>query len=202
MAGRLKLFYIKLEEMVKERTRELEQSHDETAILYSMVSALNRSLDTEETLEESMKTMMELMKAEGTVIWMLDPKRGRFTIMGSRGLTGGQPQKERLSELLEIIGDQIIQDAQLWTSENLTTDSRMEEPAIPEEDFIAMTGVPLKSKDKVIAILFLLFRNVRALTSREENVLHSVGSQIGIAIENAQLFAKLLNRDENRPPEK
>ena len=200
MAARLKLFYIKLEEMVKERTRELEQSHDETTILYSMVSALNRSLDMAETLEESMKTMQELMRAEATVIWMLDPKRGRFAISSFRGLTGDIAQKERLSEHFEAISDQIIQRGNLWTSENLSTDARLENPAIPDEDYIAMTGVPLKSKDKVIAVLFLLYKNVRALTIREENVLLSVGSQIGIAIENAQLFAKLLKHDERNPP--
>ncbi len=201
MTAKLKLFYIKLEEMVKERTRELEQSNEEISILYSMVSALNRSLDMEETVEESMKTMTELMKADAAVIWMLDPKRGRFAVSGSRGLTGDLAQKERLADLFEALGDQIIQGGRLWTSENLSTDPRLEEPILLEEDYIAVTGVPLKSKDKVIAILFLLYKNIRALTTREENVLLSVGSQIGIAIENAQLFAKLLKHDKPNPPE-
>jgi HAMP domain-containing protein len=201
MAGRLKLFYIKLEEMVKERTRELEQSNEETSILYSMVSALNRSINITDTFDESMKTMLELIKADAATIWMLDPRRGQFTVTASRGLRNDPAQNERLSELFETIGDQIIRNGNLWTSENLSTESRLEEPRISDEDYLAVTGIPLKSKDKVIAILFLLFKNIRALTTREENVLKSVGSQIGIAIENAQLFSKLLKHDEPKPPE-
>ena len=200
MASRLKLFYIKLEEMVKERTRELERRTEELGLLYTVTSSLNRTLSLEDTLETALRTLMERMKADAAAVWMLDPQKGRYVIAASRGLPTERWRQERLESLFDHVADQIIQGGQLWTSENLTVDPRLEGFAFEEEDFIALTGIPLRSKDKIIAILFLLYRQIRALTTWEEQVLESLGSHIGIAIENAQLFARLLHRNDT-PPE-
>lgn len=195
MASKLKLFYIKLEEMVKERTRELEQRNEEISILYSIVSTLNQSLDLERTFSEALKTLIEVMKADTGVIWMLDNRRRSFAIVASQGIDLNPEREQRLSELFEYIGDKIINSGKLWSSENLSVDERIEGIRIPEEDCISIVGIPLKSKDKVLAIMYLLYKNIRALTSREEEMLLSIGSHIGIAVENSLLFAKLLRHD-------
>jgi len=196
MASKLKLFYIKLEEMVKERTRELEQRNEEISILYSTVTTLNQSLDLDMTFTESLKTLIEVMKAEAGAIWMLDNKRRRFAIVASQGIDLTTAREQKMSEIFEFIGDKIINHGKMWASENITVDDRLENISISEEDFISIVGIPLKSKDKVPAIMFLLYKNIKALTSREEEMLSSIGSHIGIAIENSLLFAKLLRHDE------
>jgi len=196
MASKLKLFYIKLEEMVKERTRELEQRNEEISILYSTATTLNQSLDADRTFSESLKTLIEVMKADAGVIWMLDNKLRRFAIVASQNIDLKPEREQKMSEIFEFIGDKIIHDGKLWASENITVDDRLENIHIPEEDFISIAGIPLKSKDKVVAIMFLLNRNIKALTSREEDMLLSIGSHIGIAVENSLLFAKLLRHDE------
>ncbi|MCC6544242.1 MAG: HAMP domain-containing protein [Nitrospirae bacterium] len=196
MASKLKLFYIKLEEMVKERTRELEQRNEEISILYSTATTLNQSLDADKTFSESLKTLIEVMKADAGVIWMLDNKLRRFTIAASQNIDLKPEREKRMSEIFEFIGDKIIHDGKLWASENITVDDRLENVQVPEEEFISIAGIPLKSKDKVVAIMFLLNKNIKALTSREEDMLLSIGSHIGIAVENSLLFAKLLRHDE------
>ncbi|OGW16236.1 MAG: hypothetical protein A2035_02190 [Nitrospirae bacterium GWA2_42_11] len=196
MSAKLKLFYIKLEEMVKERTRELEQRSEEISILYSIVTTLNQSLDIERTFSEALKTLIDVMKADAGAIWMLDNRRRAFAIVASAGIDLNQAREQRLSELFEYIGDKIINTGKPWTSENLTVDERIEGFTVSEEDYIAIVGIPLKSKDKVLAIMYLLNKNIRALTSREEDMLLSIGSHIGIAVENSLLFAKLLRHDE------
>lgn len=201
MAARLKLFYIKLEEMVKERTRELERRTEELSLLYTVTSSLNQALSLEDTLEASLQTLMERMKADAGAIWMLDPQKGRYVIAAARGLPQDRQERERLEGIFDHVADQIITSGHLWTSENLTVDPRMEGFTFQEGDFLALTGIPLRSKDKVIAILYLLHRQIRALTTWEEQVLESLGSHIGIAIENARLFARLLHQNEPPAPE-
>lgn len=196
MASKLKLFYIKLEEMVKERTKELEQRNEEISILYSVVTTLNQSLDLEHTFSESLKALTEVMKADAGAIWMLDNRRRRFAIVASMGIDLNPEREQKLSELFEFIGDRIISSGTMWTSENITVDERFEGINLPEDECLAIVGIPLKSKDKVLAIMYLLYKNIRALTSREEDMLLSIGSHIGIAIENSLLFAKLLKHDE------
>ncbi len=196
MASRLKLFYIKLEEMVKERTRELEQRNEEISILYSTATTLNQSLDVEKTFSESLKTLIEVLKADAGVIWMLDNKLRRFAIVASQNIDLRPEREQKISEIFEFVGDKIIHNGKVWASENITVDDRLEAIHVSEEDFISFIGIPLKSKDKVVAIMFLLNKNIRALTSREEDMLLSIGSHIGIAVENSLLFAKLLRHDE------
>ncbi len=196
MASRLKLFYIKLEEMVKERTRELEQRNEEISILYSTATTLNQSLDADKTFSESLKSLIEVMKADAGVIWMLDNKLRRFAIVASQNIDLKPEREQKLSEIFEFIGDKIIHGGKMWASENITVDDRLENIHIPEEDFISIVGIPLKSKDKVVAIMFLLNKNIKALTSREEDMLLSIGSHIGIAVENSLLFAKLMRHNE------
>ena len=196
MASKLKLFYIKLEEMVKERTRELEQRNEEISILYSTATTLNQSLDADRTFSESLKALIEVMKADAGVIWMLDNKLRRFAIVASHNIDLKPEREQKMSEIFEFIGDKIIHDGKLWASENITVDDRLENVHIPEEDFISIAGIPLKSKDQVVAIMFLLNKNIKALTSREEDMLLSIGSHIGIAVENSLLFAKLMRHDE------
>ncbi len=196
MAAKLKLFYIKLEEMVKERTRELEQRNEEISILYSTATTLNQSLDLDRTFAESLKTLIEVMKADSGVIWMLDNKKRRFAIMASHSIDLNPAREQKISELFDFIGDKVIHNGRMWASENVTVDDRLENISISEDDFISVVGIPLKSRDKVIAIMFLLYKKIKALTSREEDMLVSIGSHIGIAIENSLLFAKLLRHDE------
>lgn len=196
MAAKLKLFYIKLEEMVKERTKELEQRNEEISILYSIVSTLNQSLDLERTFSSALKTLSEVMKADAGAIWMLDNRRRSFAIVASMGVEMNPERERRLSELFEYTGDKIITSGKPWTSENLSVDERIEGITVSEDDYLAVVGIPLKSKDKVLAIMYLLYKNIRALTSREEEMLQSIGSHIGIAVENSLLFAKLLKHDE------
>jgi len=136
------------------------------------------------------------MKADAGVIWMLDNKLRRFAIVASHNIDLKPEREQKMSEIFEFIGDKIIHDGKLWASENITVDDRLENIHIPEEDFISIAGIPLKSKDKVVAIMFLLNKNIKALTSREEDMLLSIGSHIGIAVENSLLFAKLLRHDE------
>lgn len=195
MASKLRLFYIKLEEMVKDRTRELEQRNEEISILYATVTNLNQSLDLDRTFSAALKTLIEVMKADSGVIWMLDNKKRGFAIVASEGITLNKEKEQKMSELLEFIGDRIISSGKLWSSENLSVDERTEGMSIPEDDSLAIVGIPLKSKDKVLAIMFLLYKNIRALTSREDVMLQSIGSHIGIAVENSLLFAKLMKHD-------
>jgi nitrate/nitrite-specific signal transduction histidine kinase len=198
MASKLKLFYIKLEEMVKERTKELEQRNEEISIHYSVVSSLNQSLDLERTFSEAMRSLIEVMKADAAVIWMLDNRKRGFAVVASKGIELNAEQERKLSELFEFIGDKIITSGKMWTSENVTVDERIEGLNTQQEEYLAIVGIPLKSKDKVLAVMYLLYKNIRALTSREEALLLSIGSHIGIAIENSLLFAKLLRHDEQK----
>jgi GAF domain-containing protein len=92
-----------------------------------------------------------------------------------------------LIELIHHISRTVRESGELWTTENLAVDARLDQLRHSDPGFISLAGIPLTSRDHVLGILFLLYRDIRALTSREEKLLASVGAQIGVTIEHTAL---------------
>ncbi|MFQ5455297.1 MAG: cache domain-containing protein [Nitrospirota bacterium] len=190
MALKLKIFYIKLDEKVKERTRELEHKNTELDMLYSMVSTLNRSLGIEEVMMETLKKMIEIMGADSGLIWIVDGNKGRSSITATKGLPSGYARNGNLVKLVNFIGRQVIESGRYWESDNISVDERIESVIYNEERFISLVGVPLTSKKRSIGVLYLFYKDIHALAPWEEKVILPLGSQVGIAVEHALLFAK------------
>ncbi|MBC8099786.1 MAG: GAF domain-containing protein [Armatimonadetes bacterium] len=67
-----------------------------------------------------------------------------------------------------------------------------------EGDARSYLGVPLKSGDRVFGVLALRdTERTRAFTINDQRILETVGAQLGAAIQNAQLFDRVTNLNEN-----
>ena len=64
-------------------------------------------------------------------------------------------------------------------------------PYLKEEGIKTLVGVPLLAKGKAVGAMALSSRSARQLDQREINLLESIGNQIGLALENAQLFSNV-----------
>lgn len=200
MTYKLKISHIRLEEMVKERTRELEQSNRELTILYALTSTLNHSIDLQEILSETLAKMLGVMKADAGLIWVPDPKTNVLTIQMAKQFHPDDPHCQKILQIMEYVNDTVRQTSELWSSEDLLSDERIDSLKYKEVAFKSLVAVPLLSKYKFLGVLYLLYRNMTGLTSKEEKLLGSLGSQIGVAIEHALLFAKNLFKELEGPP--
>jgi nitrate/nitrite-specific signal transduction histidine kinase len=190
MAHKLKLFYIGLEENVKEKSWKIEHQNKELSILYSIAATLNQALPIRELLDLTLNKMLDVMEADGGIIWMAQPPAGSSPITATKLPTLSPAQMSSLIELIHHISLQVRQTGELWATENLAVDGRLEAVRSTDPGFVSLAGIPLTSRDHVLGILFLLYRDIRALTSREEKLLASVGSQIGVTIEHTALAAQ------------
>lgn len=200
MTYKLKLSHIRLEEIVKERTRELEQSNRELTILYSLTSTLNHSIDLEEILSETLTKMLGVMKSDAALIWMPDPKTGVFSVRMAKQFDIHDLECKGILRIMEYVNDVILDTSEFWSSEDLLSDERIDSLKYREARYKSLVAFPLLSKYKVSGTLHLLYRNLTALTSKEEKLLVSLGSQIGVAIEHSMLFAKNLFKELEGPP--
>ncbi len=198
MAHKLKLFYIGLEENVKEKSWKIEHQNKELSILYSIAATLNRALPIRDLLDLTLIKMLDVMEADGGIIWMPQPPAGSSPITATKLPTLSPGQMSSLIELIHHISLQVRQTGELWATENLAVDGRLEAVRSTDPGFVSLAGIPLTSRDHVLGILFLLYRDIRALTSREEKLLASVGSQIGVTIEHTALAVP--GREASSPP--
>lgn len=61
--------------------------------------------------------------------------------------------------------------------------------------FAALASVPLLAKGRTVGVLLLLSQTQRTLTEDEQSLVQTFGRQIGIAVENAQLYESTLARE-------
>jgi HAMP domain-containing protein len=195
MAHKLKLFYIGLEENVKEKGWKIEHQSKELFILYSIAATLNKSLSLKELLNETLHKMLEVMEADAGVIWMSEELTGRLTITATRLQPLPPDAMKILVELIHHLSQEILQTGKLWDSENISVDSRLEKFGPSDTTFMSLVGIPLRSRNKVLGVLYVLHKSIHALTSREEKLLASVGNQIGAAIEHALITSQTPERE-------
>jgi len=187
MANKLKLFYIGLEENVKEKGWKIEHQSKELFTLYSIASILNKSLTLKELLNEALHKMLEVMEADAGVIWMSEDLTGKLTITATRIQPLPPEAMKTLVELIHHLSQEIIRTGRIWDSENISVDGRLEKFGPIETPFVSLVGIPLRSRNKVLGVLYVLHKSIYALTTREEKLLTSVGNQIGVAIEHTLL---------------
>lgn len=201
MTLKLKIFYFKLEEEVRARTKELEYQKNELSALYSMVTVLNQSRELKEILDNSLAKVVDLMSASSGVIWMMDEKTSSYTIRASHQLVLSPIQLESLMKVLESVGSKVILEGTSWVSENVTVQEDISKIAYSDIGFFSVYAIPLSSKNRVVGVFFLLYKNIRGLSSNEITMLESFGNQMGVAIEHALLFLKLKRLSPSLPKE-
>ncbi len=197
MASKLKLFYIGLEENVKEKGWKIEHQSKELFTLYSIAAILNKSLGLKELLNETLHKMLEVMEADAGIIWMPENLTGKLTITATRVEDLPPEAMGTLVELIHQLGKEILQSGELWDTENIAVDSRLEKFGPIDTTFMSLVGIPLRSRNRVLGVLFILHKNIHALTSREEKLFASIGDQIGIAIEHAMITEQAVSQSKD-----
>jgi len=96
----------------------------------------------------------------------------------------------------EGFSGRVAQSGQPLLVENASTDPRLTRMVVRQAGLHSAAIVPLSSKGKVLGTLFALAREYREFSERDVQLLTSIGHQIGVAIENAQLFKAEQRRAE------
>jgi two-component sensor histidine kinase len=73
-------------------------------------------------------------------------------------------------------------------------DERLTKNTIKQAGFRAYAGIPLKSKEKVLGVMSIVSRNLRQFTYQDMELLSAIGNQLGVAVENGQLYYKEKSR--------
>lgn len=183
-----------LEARVLQRTSELsvanEQLHQrqlETSILYQVSSAISRSINMDDLINEVLHTIT------GLKLFNID-KGGIFIVEGDRmKMVGNVGHSDAFINLHsemrvgECLCGIVAQTGEILISANSAKDSRhtiVDADTAPHGHLI----VPLKTKDRVEGVLDLYMPAEGAIPEEKVKLLLSIGNQLGIAIENAKLY--------------
>jgi two-component system NtrC family sensor kinase len=176
--------------------RQIKRRSEELAVLNTIATAVAGSLDLNAIMERALDKVLELMGLDAGTIRVLDAETGEIELIVHRGLS------DQYLQALETLRPGRASIESLVASGKLVlTNGPAEDPhtqhvrqLLEIEGLHSLAVVPLKSKQQFIGMLIVLGHQSRDFTPQDVELLDSIGSQIGMAIENANLYGEEMKR--------
>ena len=168
---------------------------NQLATLDAVATSVSRSLNLGEVLNEALDKVLEVTGLESGAIYLWDRASGELKLTVHRGLSEEFVRQVNRMRLGEGVTGRAAMSGEPIVVDEYVKDRRAL-PAAMQENLRAMVSMPLKSKDKVLGVMNIASRRERRFAPWEVQLLTSIGNQIGVAIENAQLFDEIREREK------
>jgi len=156
---------------------EIIQLNRELSALNAIIAAVSQSLDQGEILEIAMEGVLQVMEAEAGWIGLFQ-EDGGLQIQVQRGLS-----PTFLEEVTACIG----------IKEGAVLSARL--PAIQKEGLRDLLCAPMKAKDRLLGSLGIARQQPHPFLPLDQELLVSIGQQIGMALEKARLYGESQRRE-------
>ena len=167
------------------RTRELEALHDVT-------TAASQSLELKPVFDEVVKKISQIFQFNSVGIFLFDPGRQELHLQASFGMPETGPRAFRRGQGLTGM---VAESGQPIIFENVKTDPRYEELSLSkstrDHDYSFFAIFPIKAKRKFAGTINCIGKVPRKLFPDEIRLITSMSDQIGVAIENINLYEEL-----------
>jgi signal transduction histidine kinase len=191
MAAELRVLYSELEARVAERTRQLEEAHTRTRyyVMQLSISAEVARIATsirrvDELLTTATRLIGDAFELDRVAFYLLDADRREVTRQADRN--GSNSAGQETVEVPPLIG-QVAADGKL-RMEQRPEGHQAASAATPPPATCEM-AVPLRCQGTVLGVLYLQSNRRGGFNANDEMVYQSLADQIGIAIENARVYA-------------
>ncbi|HEX7480490.1 MAG TPA: GAF domain-containing sensor histidine kinase [Polyangiales bacterium] len=167
--------------------RELEAVMD-------IARAVSSSLDIEELLPRIVERTTQLMNADRSTLFIVDEARGE---LWSKVIQGERPQRIQL-RVGEGIAGWVAQHGHAVNLIDAYGDARFDKTWDEKSGYRtrSLLCVPIRNKEgRVVAVIQCLNKQQRAFDVEDELLLQCIGGQCAVAIENAFLYASLLEKN-------
>jgi PAS domain S-box-containing protein len=168
---------------------KIRQRNEELTALNAIAAAVSQSLDLPQVLDAALKETMIALNAEGGIVHLFDEDSRSFTPAAHQGLSSGVLQEIGGFKLGEGLFGRAAQINQPVFVSDIAQDRRIAAPTTAEEGWCSLVSVPLESAGKKrTGMMTIISRGKGQFDPERLSMLAAIGNQIGVAIENAQLF--------------
>lgn len=173
--------------------RELLGRTRALAALLTIAETATQSLDTDKVLQDTLDKSVELLGLDIGDIRILDPETRNLVVRVARGLSSPEFLAVRipLDSPKRIVGKIVFETQKPYISTDIRKDSMFKTRTLEREGVISAAFVPIRSKKRVIGQLTVGSRRFHKFSKREIDLLMAFGSQLGAALENAQLYEEV-----------
>lgn len=181
----------RLEEALYKRqlVRENKRMLADLATITAVITAMNRSLHLEDILERALDEVMRHTNLSGGAIFLLDEATETLTCRAAKGMKPELIEKLFLRDEKRGIAKEVAKSCQPLILENVSRYAEVQR-LTSEEDILPESGalIPICSKGRALGIMAVFSPDAHQFAAKDIELLTTISEQIGVAIENAQLY--------------
>jgi PAS domain S-box-containing protein len=165
------------------RTREL-------AALLAISQTATQSLETDKILNDTLDKSLEILDFDVGYIRTLDAEKKNLIVRVARGLSS--PEFLSTSFPMDspdpIVGKIVFKTQKPYIGTDIRKDPMFQARTMEKEGVISLAMVPIVSKQRAMGFIAVGSKKLHKFTKREVRLLVAFSSQLGSALENAQLY--------------
>ena len=164
---------------------------DELLVLSRVSAALSGLWDLDAILRVALDNVLAVMDGAVGGILLLDEATQTLSYRVYQGLSEDYVSGVHLS-LGQGVAGRVAETGKAILLEDISKD-----PHVAYADMVATEGikafisVPLQAKERVLGVINVASHTPRRFTPRDMHLLHSIGDQLGVAIEQARLYQRV-----------
>ena len=171
----------------QEREKRLRQKAiEELETVNAIAATVSQSLDLDEILDKALGKVLKVTTLETKGgIFLLDEGEQKLHLRVHQGVSPEFVRREAEIEVGECLCGLVAESGEVLLTDDSFEDAQ--HTRCRELDPHSHIVVPLKSKDRVLGVMFLYVRGAYRPSAADKRLFASIGNQIGVAIENARL---------------
>ena len=177
---------------------ELRKQVRSLSALNQVMRTASQSLVVDDVLNNALEAVVQVMQADAAWVYSLREGEARLRLRAHRGLSAefarmvdevelGVGLNGRVAQTGQTLlipepdgqGGLMLHDGEAWDT-----------TGVAQERLRSLAAVPLRSKEATVGVLGAATRSDRCLSAAEVELLSAIGSQVGIAVENARLYQR------------
>jgi diguanylate cyclase (GGDEF)-like protein len=179
----------------EQRARELAQANRELQALNDVALAVNQTLELSAVLGIALEKALGAAEIETGWVRLLPEDGGDdLEMVAQRGLRPECAAAVAKVLLHDSFAGKVVLTGKPIVLYSLPLDSHECRALATYEGIRCLANIPLRSKQSVIGVLAIGSRRILQISERLVHFLTAIGSQVGMAIENARLYAQVQRR--------
>ena len=163
---------------------ELRERADKLILLQELAATISQTLDLQQVLDTSLKQAMSAIGWDAGAIYLLDERMDTYDIVSFVGFSDDYVGESFSYKLGEGAVGSVAQSDRITITENGAKEKGGNEIA-------TQINIPLTATEHVLGVLNLSSTFLRSPGERQIELLRTIGHQIAVAIEKAQLHSDL-----------
>ncbi|MBU3967358.1 MAG: GAF domain-containing protein, partial [Euryarchaeota archaeon] len=177
------------------KAASMRKNTKELSALYAVAKSVSQSLDIDEMLNSTLLNVLQVMGAEGGAINLAEEDGTVLQLKVHKGLSqkfvdavktikmdfgvSGQAVKMRMPVAIDTSG---------YPEESLI-------PLLRDVGIVSIASTPILFKDRILGTINIHYMHPHILSQDELDLFASIGNELGVAVENLNLFAEIQRHD-------